>query len=68
MSFQKTKSTDGLVIVGPRDTEFTRSDLPTIPPVSVRRGWVRPRDPAGQQVPSSRRTERLKESTSRPRP
>jgi hypothetical protein len=68
MSFQKSQSTDPLVIVGPRDTEFTRSDLPTIPPVSLKRGWVRRGDRDSSQVPSSARKERVTGSNSRARP
>jgi len=68
MSFEKSKTTDPLVIVGPRDTEFTRSDLPTIPPASLKRGWVRRGHPDLGQVPSSAHGKRVPSSSSRPRP
>ena len=54
MTFRETKSTDALIIVGPRDTEFTRSKVPSIPPVSLERGWVRPRELEVEPVPEPR--------------
>lgn len=70
MSFKASKSTDALTIVGPRDTEFTQSELDSIPPTSLKRGWVRPGELDARKVPSSRRNERLTPvpSPSRPRP
>ena len=68
MSFEESKSTDALIIVGPRDTEFTHSKLDTIPPVSLKRGWVRLGELDTREVPSSRRNQRLGSSQTPQRP
>ena len=59
MTFQETKQTDGLTIVGPRDTEFTRSEVPSIPPISLKRGWLRPSEVYSSRAPLTPRSRDL---------